>query len=262
MLPTHSDLISVLEGFMLRCPDGRPDLTPTTIGPVSARLTRVPSPVANLAGLKHPTQHVSDQTVQNIRQFFAAQHAPFGWIVGPNSPPHFGRRLETLGFSVFEEFAGLALTNLNVPPPPTTGTVVRDVNNRQAFASTFSSAFGLPMVAVDFMCDCFFFAADGPRARSYLAFLPGEEAAVGAAVSVYDDAKRTVVLAGAAVSPTHRRRGIYTALLHKRLADARNDQMAAAVIQAVRATSAPICTALGFNELCSQTIYAWSADDA
>lgn len=262
MHPTHSDLISTLEGFMLRCPDGMPDLTPTTIGPVSARLTRVPSPVANLAGLKQPTQHVSDQTIQNTREFFAARHAPFGWIVGPNSPAHFGQRLETLGFSVFEEFAGLALTDLDARPAPTPRTVVREVHDRQVFASTFSSAFGLPVVAVDFMCDCFFFAADGPRARSYLAFVPEEEVAVGAAVSIYDDATRTVVLAGAAVSPAHRRRGIYTALLHQRLADARTDQMTAAVIQAVRATSAPICTALGFTELCSQTIYAWSGDSA
>lgn len=260
MLPTHADLISVLEGFMLRCPQGKPGLTPATLGPVSARLTRVPSPVANLAGLRHPTEHVSDQTVEDVRQFFAARDAPFGWLVGPNSPPHFGQRLEALGFSVFEEFAGLALTNLEARPAPTTETVVREVHDRQAFASTFSSAFGLPMVAVDFMCDCFFFAPGGPRARSYLAFLPGEEVAVGAGVSIYDDASRTVILAGAAVSPDHRRRGVYTALLHKRLADARDDQMGAAVIQAVRATSAPICTALGFTELCSQTIYASSAD--
>ena len=263
MPPTHSDLVSVLEGFMLRCPDGQRDLALTTIGPVSARLTHVPSPAANLAGLKLPTQHLSDQTLLQVRQFFAARHVPFGWLVGPNSPPDLGQRLQALGFSIFEEFAGLALTNLTAPSPLATGVVVREVRNseRQAFASTFASAFGLPMVAVDFMCDCFFFASGGPRARGYLAFMPGEQAAVGAAATVYDEAKRTVVLAGAAVSPAHRKRGIYTALLHKRLADARDDDMQAAVIQAVRATSAPICTALGFKELCSQTIYAWSGSN-
>ncbi len=262
MPPTHSDLISVLEGFMLRCPDGQPDLTSTTIGPVSARLTGLPSPVANLAGLERPTQDVPDQTVQRVREFFAEKNVPFGWIVGPNSPRGFGERLETLAFSKFEEFAGLAITNLEMPPPLAADIVVREVpNSDRAFASTFSSAFGVPMIVVDFMCECFFFPAGGPRGRSYLAFVPGVEAAVGAAVSVYDEAKRTVVLAGAAVSPEHRKRGIYTALLSKRLADARSDNMEAAVIQAVRSTSAPICTALGFNELCAQTIYACPVND-
>ncbi len=38
----------------------------------------------------------------------------------------------------------------------------------------------------------------------------------------------------------------------------RAEGIEAAVIQAVRSTSAPICRSLGFEEVCSQELYAWS----
>jgi predicted GNAT family acetyltransferase len=57
--------------------------------------------------------------------------------------------------------------------------------------------------------------------------------------------------------PEHRGRGIYSALVAKRLADARADGRSAAVIQAVRSTSAPICAKLGFREVCALEFYAW-----
>jgi len=44
----------------------------------------------------------------------------------------------------------------------------------------------------------------------------------------------------------------------RRLDDARADGREAAVIQADRNTSAPICAKLGFRELCSLEVYVWS----
>ena len=43
----------------------------------------------------------------------------------------------------------------------------------------------------------------------------------------------------------------------KRLADARAMGMEAAILQADRTTSAPICANLGFEEVCSIDLYAW-----
>ena len=63
---------------------------------------------------------------------------------------------------------------------------------------------------------------------------------------------------GSAVMPSHRGRGVYRALVARRLADARRDGAEAAVIQAVRSTSAPICVGLGFEEVCAQELWAWS----
>jgi predicted GNAT family acetyltransferase len=66
-----------------------------------------------------------------------------------------------------------------------------------------------------------------------------------------------VLLGGAATLPEHRGRGIYSALVAKRLTDARAHGRTAAVIQAVRASSAPIVAKLGFREICSLDFYAW-----
>ena len=55
----------------------------------------------------------------------------------------------------------------------------------------------------------------------------------------------------------YRGKGVYTALMAKRLADARALGMEAAVLQADRTTSAPICANLGFEEVCSLDLYAW-----
>ena len=67
-----------------------------------------------------------------------------------------------------------------------------------------------------------------------------------------------VLLGGAATVPEARGHGAYTALVKRRLDDARADGREAAIIQADRNTSAPICAKLGFKELCSLELYVWS----
>src|SRR5437667_245607 len=66
-----------------------------------------------------------------------------------------------------------------------------------------------------------------------------------------------VLLGGAATVGDLRGRGIYTSLVARRLADARAAGADAAVIQAVRGTSAPVCARLGFKEVVPLEFYAW-----
>ena len=85
-------------------------------------------------------------------------------------------------------------------------------------------------------------ACDTPVAWSYLVYVP-----------------RTpiVLLGGAATLSEVRGHGLYSALVKQRLDDARADGREAAVIQADRDTSAPICAKLGFRELCSLEVFGW-----
>jgi len=76
-------------------------------------------------------------------------------------------------------------------------------------------------------------------------------------VRIVSDRHTVAYVADVYVLPEHRGRGIYTALVAKRLADARADGRTAAVIQAVRSTSAPIAAKLGFREMCGLEFYAW-----
>ena len=93
--------------------------------------------------------------------------------------------------------------------------------------------------------------------RGYFAYVDGGSEPVAWSYLVYLPDSPIVLLGGAATVPEHRGRGIYSALVAKRLADARADGRRAAVIQAVRATSAPICAKLGFREVCGLEFYAW-----
>ena len=68
------------------------------------------------------------------------------------------------------------------------------------------------------------------------------------------------VAQSAATLPESRGHGVYSALVKRRLDDAHADGLEAAVIQADRDTSAPICAKLGFAELCSMEVYAWSPE--
>ena len=95
------------------------------------------------------------------------------------------------------------------------------------------------------------------RSRGYFAYLDGN-APVAWSFLVYIPGTRIVLLGGAATLPEERRNGIYAALVKRRLDDARADGAEAAIIQADRDTSAPICAKLGFRELCGLELYVWT----
>ena len=111
---------------------------------------------------------------------------------------------------------------------------------------------------VSFLCEILYFAEAEVRARNYFASVDDLTGPVAAASTIYDPSDPVVILAGSAVLEEHRGRGIYRSLVRRRLEDVRRDGIEAAVIQAVRSTSAPICRSLGFEEVSSQELYAWS----
>jgi GNAT superfamily N-acetyltransferase len=102
-------------------------------------------------------------------------------------------------------------------------------------------------------------ASGNVKSRGYFAYLSGD-APVAWSYLVYLPGSPVVLLGGAATLPESRGKGIYSALVKRRLDDARADGREAAVIQADRDTSAPICARLGFRELCSLEVLAWSPE--
>ncbi len=161
-----------------------------------------------------------------------------------------------------EEFSGLALTDLERDIPASKQVSVRELGKEHEgqFAELLSRAFGLEPEMVSFLCEILYFAEAEVRARNYFAYVEGVTEPVAAASTIYDPNDPIVVLAGSAVLEEHRGRGIYRSLVRRRLEDVRGEGIEAAVIQAVRSTSAPICRSLGFEEVCSQELYAWSPE--
>ena len=161
-----------------------------------------------------------------------------------------------------EEFSGLVLTDLGRDIPGAEQVSVREIGREDEaqFAELLSRAFGLPPEMVSFLCEILYFAETEVRARNYFAWIDGVAGPVAAASTIYDPNDPIVVLAGSAVLEEHRGQGIYRTLVRRRLEDVGQEGIEAAVIQAARATSAPICRSLGFEEVCSQELYAWSPE--
>jgi GNAT superfamily N-acetyltransferase len=98
--------------------------------------------------------------------------------------------------------------------------------------------------------------ADRIKSRGYFGYLDGDSSPVAWSYLAYLPDSPTVLLGGAATLEAHRGQGLYTALVARRIADARADGRTAAIIQADRRTSAPICAKLGFREVCGMEIFA------
>jgi predicted GNAT family acetyltransferase len=215
-------------------------------------------PIGNMVGVSSLTEDNADSIIAQVQDFFAKRNHMVGWWLNPSSTPSdLVSRLEAAGFSKVVEQAGQVLTNLEreikVNPAVTVRQATHD--DRDDLIRLYETGYPVPEEMAAVIADVLQAA---PGGRHYLAFLEGVEKPVSVA-SMYLFPNSTIaVMQGAATLSDYRGNGIYTALMAKRLADARALGMEAAILQADRTTSAPICANLGFEEVCSIDIYAWA----
>src|SRR5215813_1050602 len=214
-------------------------------------------PIGNLVGVSTLTTDNADAVIAQVRDFFAARDHTVGWWVNPSSTPgDLVRRLEAAGFAKVLAQAGQVLTHMGLAIKVNPAVTVRQATHedRDDFNRAYATAYPLPEALAAVVTDVLPLAAGG---RHYLAFLDGVEEPVAVA-SMFPFPQSTVaVMQGAATLNAYRGKGVYTALMATRLADARAMGMEAAILQADRTTSAPICANLGFEEVCSIDLYAW-----
>lgn len=213
-------------------------------------------PLGNLVGVSTLTEKDADSVIAQVQDFFAKRRHMAGWWVNPSSTPgDLVTRLEAAGFSKAIEQAGQVLTDMGreikVNPAVTVRQATRE--DRDDLIRLYTTAYPLPEELVTVLTDVMLLAGGS----HYLAFLEGVEGPISAA-SMCPFRKSTVaVMQGAATLSECRGNGVYTALMAKRLADARALGMEAAILQADRETSARTCAHLGFEEVCSIDVYVW-----
>ena len=223
------------------------------------RETPVSHPVANLVGCADFDRASADATILEVRDRFAAGAKSFGWIASPSSrPSDIPRRLVEAGLVKADELAGMALTDLSVPIRANPEVEVRPagVDEQRQAIPMMAAAYGMPLDVAEWFTEALIGAAD-LQSTMYHAFLPGHSGPVAFGNLVFVPGTSIVLLGGAATVSDLRGRGIYTSLVSRRLADALAAGAEAAVIQAVRGTSAPVCANLGFKELLPLEFYAW-----
>jgi len=242
-----------IEPLSLHNADGRVE--------VRGRVTSVSHPVANMVGAAQLTPATADAAIAAVRGHFAAQSKAFGWVTGPRSTPaDMGARLLAAGFAKIEEMAGMCLTDLNAPitTSPDVSIVEATPDRWLGAAAMMAEAYGLPVDVAELFAEAFSSGGSPINSLGYLAYLRGSDLPIAYSNLVFIPDTNIVLLGGAATMPVARGQGVYRSMVARRLQDARARGAEAAVIQAVRPTSAPICADLGFREICGLEMYAWS----
>ncbi len=227
---------------------------------VRGRVTDLSHPLANLVGMADIPSDEVEATLKMVRNRYSRGRKAYGWVTGPLTRPRdLGERLVASGLKKVEDMAGMVLTDLAIPITVDPSIEIREgtLHEAQAASEMMGRAYDMPEEVARFFNVLLAMTDSKVNNRGYFAFVDGGTEPVGWSYLVYLPDSPIVLLGGAATVPEHRGRGIYSALVAKRLADARADGRTAAVIQAVRSTSAPIAAKLGFREVCGLEFYAW-----
>jgi hypothetical protein len=234
------DLIDAIESSLLMYPPVAGLTEPIGMPGLAGRVTKLSHPLANLVGSARLSDKDADATIAKVKQRFVGDKKAFGWVTGPGDRPRdLERRLAAADLHPIAHLAGMAAP----------------VDLAIASTDMMGRAYGMPADIVD-LFNRMLVASPRIKSRGYFAYLEGD-APVAWSYLVNIPDSNLVLLGGAATLPEARGRGVYGALVRQRLADARADGRVAAVIQADRDTSAPICAKLGFRELCSMEVFAW-----
>src|SRR5882672_511163 len=260
-MPASIDqLLDAVERTMFVYPEVPRLLTDLRVPGVVGRESSVSHPVANMVGCADLDEGSADKTIERVRDRFAAKTKSFGWITSPSSRPRdLPHRLLEAGLVKADELAGMVMTDLATPIRANPEVEVRPAGveeQRRAIPMT-ATAYGMPPDVAEWFTEALIGAPAPFRFEMYHAFLPDHEGPVAFGKLVFVPGTSIVLLGGAATVSDLRGRGIYTSLVAKRLADARAAGADAAVIQAVRGTSAPVCANLGFREILPLEFYAW-----
>lgn len=257
---TTDQLLAAIERTLFVYPEVPGLVSDLRVPGVLGRETSVSHPIANLVGCAALDDSNADATIQAVRDRFAATTKSFGWITSPSSrPSDLPQRLVEAGLVKADELAGMILTDLAVPIRANRDVEVRPASveeQRRAIPMT-ATAYGLPLDVAGWFVEALIGASGRLRSTMYHAFLPDYSGPVAFGNLVFVPETSIVLLGGAATVSDLRGRGIYTSLVARRLADARSAGADAAVIQAVRGTSAPVCASLGFKEILPLEFYAW-----
>jgi hypothetical protein len=231
---------------------------------VQGRITADSDPFANLVGAATLDEGNVDETIRQVCEIYAGWNKEFGWLVSPLSTPFdLPGRLEGAGLVKSVEMAGMVCTDLGRPIAPNPAVYVHEATADDAEATIFTlaAAMEIPADRTYAMTEALFFSPEPIVRRVYLAYVEGVDYPVATAGMLCMLDQPIALLLSSATLPDFRGYGIYTSLTARRLADAHQDGIEAAIIQAVRATSAPICRKLGFVEIMPMDLYIGHAEN-
>lgn len=217
------------------------------------------TPYANRVVRATFSEENADPGIAEILDFFAERGKAFSWWVGPSSAPEsLAKRLQAKGLTIMDTYEGVAMLlddPIIIPAPdveivPVEGEAeVREMVRLNARIWGYSPEDEERMMAdrLDYL------NLPGRRGGYLLARVAGETA--GTASYRYSGSGRAIYLTGASTLPEFRSRGVFRALVRRRLQDARQRGCRLATCLARVGTSAPILMKLGFEKFLSVPVF-------
>jgi len=187
---------------------------------------------------------VIDATIAEYR----ALGCKFVWRVGPDSSQHLKAKLAARG-GTYGLACGMACTTEMTSMEEDVREV--DASTVDVFTRTMAAGWGMdpePLYLANRL------AVASPSHHLYVAYCDGQPAAAAGAVMF----ARSVYLIGGVTLERFRGRGMYRALVERRLADASRHGIMLATSHARAETSAPILEKLGFETLCHYDNYSFT----
>jgi hypothetical protein len=228
---------------------------------VRARQSDVDFPLVNLITAARFDENEAEERIAQLTAEYRAAGKPAMWMIGPKSTPtNLARLAEAHGFVASGLLDILVLRDIATPisaPDDVDVSEVR-IQDLHTYDDLMARAYGLPTNVVELFNDSYIEGVSSVKARAYVASIEGVPVSIG--YCLYIPGTSLVLLSGAATDETYRGRGSYSALVKRRLADARADGMETAYIQAVQTTSSPICRRMGFEPLGTIAIFIRPGD--
>lgn len=260
MAVTTEQLRDAIETSLNVYPPAPGVMEPLDIPNLMSRVSTVNHPLANLISYAQLTEGNADEVIELVVDRFRGENRAMGWVTGPRSrPTDLAQRLQAHGLVKVDEMAGMVLTDLHrdIHTNPDVRVEEVQIQDLRLHAPLVARSYGLPPEVADWVLELTEAAATRIRIRPYTAYLGDSTEPVSWSTMIYLPDSPIVLLGGAGTLPEARGHGLYTALVARRVQDAAADGREAAVIQAVRSTSAPVAEKLGFQEIADLEFYAW-----
>jgi GNAT superfamily N-acetyltransferase len=192
----------------------------------------------------------AEERIVKAIEHYKSLGLPFQFKISPSSLP---KNLDTIllkynmnrSETLFGLYADPIL--LNIPCNPDVEIKLLDLSTLEDWLKVQATAWGVPTRGIDYLRKQNIEALETntKKGLSFIAYLNGNP--VGSAgVRIF---KNYAFLAGAAVNPDSRKKGIYRSLLAHRLEIIKKENLPA-IIHCLENTSAPICLKLGFEKIC------------
>lgn len=249
---TDQDIIAAIEEGLWMSPDIPGKFESIEIAGLRGRQSPIPHPLTNSVGLAKLKPEELDSVIQKVSAFFFQQGHPYSWIIGPNSEPsNLTERLGAAGLAKRVQFEGLVYRDIAAPFPYDPEIIVREATPEDTtiLRNIVVVGFGFPEPVAELFSESWLYPSPY-RMRPYLAYIPGSDTPGAMATATYAPSSPIFQLSGAATLPEARGKGLYSALVARRLMDAAAAGLETAVIQASHDTSAPILRKRGFERLC------------